>query len=215
LKVIRKAWTEESWDYCGEYYQVPYPYEEGIRPWRVPSGRAPMVRPAKSTTGRRAQDQCRTEALPRPAAAAVPAFLGQREPIRYTAQSGIVPWMLVSYPPDFHRLCRVYQEVAGAAGRNLRLGESVGAFRAVHFGRTEEEAVALFRDTNFAGFYNYFGGFGFWEVVPYARRQREILGRVIAAIRVDRRAAAQVEMRARRDGRPGEGGDRGAAQDRR
>ena len=44
-----------------------------------------------------------------------------------------------------------------------RLGESVGAFRAVHFGKTEAEAVALLRDTNYAGFQNYFGGFGFWE----------------------------------------------------
>ena len=46
---------------------------------------------------------------------------------------------------------------------SLRLGESVGGFRAVHFGRTEEEAVALFRETNYAGFYHYFGGFGFAE----------------------------------------------------
>jgi hypothetical protein len=46
---------------------------------------------------------------------------------------------------------------------SLRLGESVGDFRAVHFGRTEEEAVALFRETNYAGFYHYFGGFGFPE----------------------------------------------------
>jgi hypothetical protein len=30
----------------------------------------------------------------------------------------------------------------------LRLGESVGVVRALHFGRTEEEAVALLRDTN-------------------------------------------------------------------
>jgi len=55
------------------------------------------------------------------------------------------------------------REVAAEAGRDLQLGESVGAFRAIHFGRTEEEAVALFRDTNYAGFYHYFGGFGFAE----------------------------------------------------
>src|SRR5262245_3782465 len=83
--------------------------------------------------------------------------------IRYTAQSGIVPWILVANPPDFQRLCHVYQEVAATGGRKLRLGENVGAFRAVHFGTTEAEAVALLRDTNYAGFQNYFGGFGFWE----------------------------------------------------
>src|SRR6266542_2501397 len=83
--------------------------------------------------------------------------------IRYTAQSSIVPWILVANPPDFQRLCKIYEEVAGETGRKLGLGESVGAFRAVHFGKTEAEAVALLRDTNYSGFQNYFGGFGFWE----------------------------------------------------
>ena len=83
--------------------------------------------------------------------------------IRYTAQSSIVPWILVAHPPDFQRLCKVYQDVAAESGRKLGLGESVGAFRAVHFGKTEAEAVALLRDTNYSGFQNYFGGFGFWE----------------------------------------------------
>ncbi|MBV8191157.1 MAG: hypothetical protein JO339_28230, partial [Alphaproteobacteria bacterium] len=69
----------------------------------------------------------------------------------------------VSNPPDFERLCRTYRDVAGQNGRKLGLGESVGAFRAVHFGRTEAEAVELLRSTNYAGFNHYFGGFGFWE----------------------------------------------------
>ena len=51
----------------------------------------------------------------------------------------------------------------GRLGRKLGLGESVGAFRAVHFGRTEADAVELLRTTNYAGFNHYFGGFGFWE----------------------------------------------------
>src|SRR5262249_7277804 len=83
--------------------------------------------------------------------------------IRYTARAGIVPWILVSNPPDFQRLCHVYQEVARDAGRSLRLGESVGAFRAVHFGKTEAEAVTLLTETNYRGFKDYFSGFGFGE----------------------------------------------------
>jgi len=83
--------------------------------------------------------------------------------IRYTARLGIVPWILTSNPPDFQRLCHVYQEVAQEAGRSLALGESVGAFRAVHFGKTEADAVALLRDTNYRGFKEYFSGFGFGE----------------------------------------------------
>src|SRR5260370_26863894 len=69
--------------------------------------------------------------------------------IRYTAQSSIVPWILVAHPPDFQRLCKVYQEVAGENGRKLGLGESVGAFRAVHFGKTDAEAVSLVPGPNY------------------------------------------------------------------
>lgn len=46
---------------------------------------------------------------------------------------------------------------------SVNLGESVGAFRAVHFGKNEAEAVSLLRESNYAGFHHYFGGFGFWE----------------------------------------------------
>jgi hypothetical protein len=112
--------------------------------------------------------------------------------IRYTAQSGIVPWILVSYPPDFRRLCRLYREVAAENGRNLQLGESVGGFRAVHFGRTEEEAVALFRDTNYAGFYHYFGGFGFAEAFRLPEdAEKYPAADHAAAVRVDRRSLSQ------------------------
>ena len=33
VKVIKKAWTAEAWDYDGDYYKVPYPYQDGIRRW--------------------------------------------------------------------------------------------------------------------------------------------------------------------------------------
>jgi hypothetical protein len=42
--------------------------------------------------------------------------------------------------------------VAAESSCSLRLGESVGAVRAVHFGRTEGAAVALFRHANYARF---------------------------------------------------------------
>jgi alkanesulfonate monooxygenase SsuD/methylene tetrahydromethanopterin reductase-like flavin-dependent oxidoreductase (luciferase family) len=34
LKVIKLAWTQESFEYDGEYYKVPYPHD-GIRRWPV------------------------------------------------------------------------------------------------------------------------------------------------------------------------------------
>jgi len=159
-----KAWTEESFDYDGEYYKVPYPYKEGITRWPVHEWTRTYGAPGEVDDKGVIRKIC---VVPKPYQQPHPPlfqpFSVSESTIRYTAQSNIVPWILVSNPPDFQRLCRTYQEVAAGSGRKLGLGESVGAFRAVHFGRTEADAVELLRTTNYAGFNHYFGGFGFWE----------------------------------------------------
>ncbi|PYN13307.1 MAG: LLM class flavin-dependent oxidoreductase [Candidatus Rokuibacteriota bacterium] len=164
VQVIKKAWTEETFDFNGQYYKVPFPYAEGIRRWPVAEWTRQYGAPGEIDDQGVIRKIC---VVPRPYQEPHPPmfqpFSVSETTIRYTAQAGIVPWILVAYPPEFRRLCQVYQQVGEAGGRKLRLGESVGAFRAVHFGRTEAEAVALLRDTNYAGFNSYFGGFGFWE----------------------------------------------------
>lgn len=164
LKVIKKAWTEEAFDYKGEYYQVPYPYEEGIRRWPVAEWTRTYGAPGEIDDQGVIRKIC---VVPKPYQQPHPPmfqpFSVSENTIRYTAQSGIVPWILVAHPPEFQRLCRIYQDVGVSAGRQLGLGQSVGAFRSVHFGNTEAEAVNLLRDTNYTGFQVYFGGFGFWE----------------------------------------------------
>ena len=164
LEIIRKAWTEDAITYNGKYYKIPYPYEEGIQRWPVAEWTRKYGAPGEVD----AQGVVRKiSVIPKPYQQPHPPlfqpFSVSENTIRYTARSGIVPWILVSNPPDFQRLCHVYQEVAQDAGRSLKLGESVGAFRAVHFGKTEAEAVALFTETNYRGFKDYFSGFGFGE----------------------------------------------------
>jgi alkanesulfonate monooxygenase SsuD/methylene tetrahydromethanopterin reductase-like flavin-dependent oxidoreductase (luciferase family) len=164
LEIIRKAWTEDTITYNGKYYKIPYPYEEGIQRWPAAEWTRQYGAPGEVD----AQGVVRKiSVIPKPYQQPHPPlfqpFSVSENTIRYTARSSIVPWILVSNPPDFQRLCQVYQEVAQASGRSLKLGESVGAFRAVHFGKTEAEAVALLRDTNYRGFIEYFSGFGFGE----------------------------------------------------
>ena len=48
LKVIKKAWTEEAWDYDGEYYKVPYPLQgRASGAGRSPTGRGSTARPGE------------------------------------------------------------------------------------------------------------------------------------------------------------------------
>ena len=35
VKVIKKAWTQETFNHDGEYYKVPYPYDTGITRWPI------------------------------------------------------------------------------------------------------------------------------------------------------------------------------------
>jgi alkanesulfonate monooxygenase SsuD/methylene tetrahydromethanopterin reductase-like flavin-dependent oxidoreductase (luciferase family) len=50
VKVIKKAWTDEGFEYDGEYYKVPYPYKEGIMRWPWRTGRGSTAPPTRSTT---------------------------------------------------------------------------------------------------------------------------------------------------------------------
>ena len=66
-------------------------------------------------------------------------------------------------PEKFAQLCYAYQEEAASSGRELGLGESLGAIRAVYFGDTYEEAFQLGYKSTGVGFHHYFGAFGFVE----------------------------------------------------
>ena len=164
VKVIKKSWTEETWEHNGQYYKVPFPYDEGIRRWPAAEWTRKYGAPGEIDEQGVIRKIC---VVPRPYQEPHPTlfqpFSVSENTIRYTAREGIVPWILTSYPPAFKDLCRVYREVAKESGRQFGLGENVGAFRAVHFGRTEDEAVELFRTTNYSGFHDYFYGFGFAE----------------------------------------------------
>ncbi len=164
LEIIRKAWTQDAITHDGKYYKIPYPYEEGIRRWPAAEWTRTYGAPGEVDADGVVR---KISVIPKPYQQPHPPlfqpFSVSENTIRYTARSSIVPWILVSNPPDFLRLSQVYQEVAQASGRSLKLGESVGAFRAVHFGKTEADAVALLRDTNYRGFKEYFSGFGFGE----------------------------------------------------
>ncbi len=164
VKVIKMAWTQETVNYNGEFYKIPYPYEEGITRWPAAEWTRQFGAPGEVDENGVVRNICVVpEPYQKPYPPLMQPFSVSESTIRYTARESIVPWVLLSNPPDFSKLCETYQSVAAENGRQLKLGQSVGAFRAIHFGDTEEEAVNLLRETNYAGFQTYFGGFGFWE----------------------------------------------------
>jgi alkanesulfonate monooxygenase SsuD/methylene tetrahydromethanopterin reductase-like flavin-dependent oxidoreductase (luciferase family) len=169
IDIIYKAWDEDLLQYKGQFYQVPYPYEEGISGWPAAEWTRRFGAPGEIDE----QGIIRgISVIPRPYQQPHPPafqpFSVSESTIRHTAKVGVMPMILVSNPPDFTRLCHIYQEVAAENGRTLGLGQNVGAFRAIAFGNTKEEGLALIEKTNFFGFNAYFAGFGFWEAFRFA-----------------------------------------------
>jgi alkanesulfonate monooxygenase SsuD/methylene tetrahydromethanopterin reductase-like flavin-dependent oxidoreductase (luciferase family) len=169
VDLIYKAWDQDLLQFKGEFYQVPFPFEEGISGWPAAEWTRRFGAPGEIDE----QGIIRgISVIPRPYQQPHPPafqpFSVSESTIRHTAKVGVMPMILVSNPPDFRRLCQIYQEVAAENGRTLGLGENVGAFRAVSFGDTREQGLELLEKTNFFGFNAYFAGFGFWEAFRFA-----------------------------------------------
>lgn len=167
VELVYKAWTEDAVTYDGEHYQVPYP-REGIQDWKPYTFTQEFGAPGEVDENGTVKA---VSVVPRPYQEPHPLvfqpFSVSESTIRYTAEKGIVPYLLLSYPPEFERLCRVYQEVAAQHGRNFKLGQNVGALRAVHFGNSVEEATKLMEETHLKTWNVWFGHFGYWEIFRF------------------------------------------------
>jgi alkanesulfonate monooxygenase SsuD/methylene tetrahydromethanopterin reductase-like flavin-dependent oxidoreductase (luciferase family) len=169
IDLIYKAWDQDLLQYKGEFYQVPFPFEDGISGWPAAEWTRRFGAPGEiDEQGIIRGISVIPKPYQQPHPPAFQPFSVSESTIRHTAKVGVMPMILVSNPPDFRRLCQIYQEVAGENGRTLGLGENVGAFRAVSFGNSREEGLALLEKTNFFGFNAYFAGFGFWEAFRFA-----------------------------------------------
>jgi alkanesulfonate monooxygenase SsuD/methylene tetrahydromethanopterin reductase-like flavin-dependent oxidoreductase (luciferase family) len=165
FKLMKLAWTQETVRFKSQYYEVPTPYEEGIRRWPVAKNwTAKYGAPGEVDEQGYVQRIC---VIPKPYTQPHPPiwqpFSVSEKTIRWCATEDILPWILVSYPPSFRHLCEAYQEEATKAGRQLALGQNVGAFRSVHIGNTYTEAYSLGAQAQGTGFIEYFSGFGFFE----------------------------------------------------
>jgi alkanesulfonate monooxygenase SsuD/methylene tetrahydromethanopterin reductase-like flavin-dependent oxidoreductase (luciferase family) len=167
--IIKMAWTQDTLRYKGKYYEIPCPFEEGIRRWPV----------GKTWTAKYgAPGEVDSEGVVR-AVSVVPKpytlphppiwqpFSVSEKTIRWCAREGITPWILISHPPAFRQLCEAYREEAGKAGRKLKLGESVGAHRSVHLGSTYDYAFSLGKTAAGYGWPEYFAPFGFFEAFRF------------------------------------------------
>lgn len=172
-KIIHLAWNNDVFEFKGEFFQVPYPYEEGIGGW-----------PAVDFTRRFGADGefdengiiRRVGTVPGPFQKPHPEIWrtssGNRQTVVESAQKGYVQFIYTPRPEDLLDNCRLYQEEAAKAGFHRKLGEKVGVVRTVTVGKTEADAWDLAVKSTGECWHNYFELFGFCEVFRYPHEDK-------------------------------------------
>lgn len=168
LEIIYKAWTEDLLRYDGEFYKVPFPFEEGIERWPAREWTKKYGAPGEIDENGNVRG---VSVVPAPYQDPYPKafqpFSVSESTMRHTAEHGIVPMILTAYPDDFRGLCETYRDVANQSGRSLALGESVGAMRSISIDPDRARALERMERSSFFGYQVYFSEFGFWEAFRF------------------------------------------------
>ena len=159
FNIVRLAWTQDTFSYKGEFWQVPPP----DIPWELEATRS---------MGRGVENDIVKEigVVPRPLQVPHPPIMQPfsfSEPtIRWCARNSVQPVLAPVNGPLEEFLYQVYYEEATAAGRKVVPGEGMGVLRDVIIADTDEEAWALWRQSGAFVGAAWFAPFGFGAAVP-------------------------------------------------
>jgi alkanesulfonate monooxygenase SsuD/methylene tetrahydromethanopterin reductase-like flavin-dependent oxidoreductase (luciferase family) len=142
FEVVKACWRDEAFSFKGKYYQVPAP-AEGV-PWPACDVTERQGAPGEVDANGFVR---KISVVPKPHQKPHPLLLQAmtltRETIGWTAQQGIVPMIFLPFPEVAIEGARFYRDEAEKAGRNLKLGESVGLARIVSLASNREHAIEL------------------------------------------------------------------------
>jgi alkanesulfonate monooxygenase SsuD/methylene tetrahydromethanopterin reductase-like flavin-dependent oxidoreductase (luciferase family) len=163
VEVMRLAWTQETFTYDGRFFKAPYPIT-GVEKWPAASLTAEYGAPGEVDEHGTVKKICVSPApFQDPHPPMWQAYAASQSTVERCAREGITPFAFATSPESFVQLCNVYRDAAIDAGRQLRLGESMGTVNSVTFGSSYDEAFELGAKTCGLTFYLYFKWFGFLE----------------------------------------------------
>jgi alkanesulfonate monooxygenase SsuD/methylene tetrahydromethanopterin reductase-like flavin-dependent oxidoreductase (luciferase family) len=164
IDIITKAWTLDAFDHDGKHFQVPYPHA-GIEGW----GPAEYTRRYGSEgeideNGTIRKIGVIPSPLTKPHPPVFIPFTGSPATLYYTAERGHTSFIYASVPEQFGNWCKEYQRTAAEHGRDLKLGQNIGAVRGLSIGDTYDEAFELAAKTTGFEFFHYWSYFGLTEI---------------------------------------------------
>jgi alkanesulfonate monooxygenase SsuD/methylene tetrahydromethanopterin reductase-like flavin-dependent oxidoreductase (luciferase family) len=149
FRIVKKCWTEEMLTHDGKF-------------WKVPAGPTPWELDTTAKWGKGVKDGILTAVgvVPKPLQKPHPPlfqpFASSENTVRFCAQEGITPILPPMHPFYEDKLYSVYSEVSGKPK-----GQGVGVLRDVIITDTDEEAMALWRDSGQFSGRAWFEPFGF------------------------------------------------------
>jgi len=158
LEIILKAWTEDTFNFKGKHYQVPYP-ASGIPNWPVASW-------TRDFGGEGEVDEEGTVhkigLVPKPMK--VPniwiPYTHSYDTMVWAAQRQVTTIIYDGEPDRFRKACEHYQSLAAEVGIHRRLGHGIAPLRKIYIGKTFEEAFDYGVETGGYWFNNYFSLWG-------------------------------------------------------
>jgi alkanesulfonate monooxygenase SsuD/methylene tetrahydromethanopterin reductase-like flavin-dependent oxidoreductase (luciferase family) len=162
LAVIEKAWTADSFNHRGEFYQAPFP-ADGIRDWALADWTRTYGGPAEVDADGTVRE-----------IGVVPKPLNQPKifiPNTFSAQTAIdsarhgrTLVIAAGNREQARATAELYRDTAREAGQELTLGQNVGMLIKLAFGDTYQEAFEYAARTYGYWYHNFFQKFGFTEV---------------------------------------------------
>jgi len=165
FQIIKAAWTQELLRYKGATYEVPYPYEEGIKNWpptqttTLPYGTPGEVDADGTVRG--------VSVVPKPYTQPYPklfqAFGVSERTLLWCGAENVAPTILWGPMEGVENLARKYQEGAASSGRQVPFGQDIGLCRTFHFVDDKSEIYEKAEKYEAPVWNGWYGPFGFME----------------------------------------------------
>ena len=175
VELVVKAWTQDLVRHDGEFFQVPFPYAEGVRGYPAADTAAEFGVPGEVGADGEIRGVAVTPApyqRPHP-----PVFISSAaslESVAFAAKRGFN----VGHFVDIDKLeerAQHYVSISAAAGRTVRLGQGQANIRWLHFGADEAEFDDQLRRYDLDIYKNFYSRFFTGSHFDYGQSEREWL----------------------------------------
>lgn len=157
FEIIKKAWTQSTFNHSGKHWQIP-PIDNIHWP---AAAVAHELGEGVSKDGMIEKIGIAPQTYQKPHPPLFQPFSFSESSVKWAAQNGVVPITIVCDPDIAAGQFRACQEGAAEAGIDLKYGQGIGLIREIIVADTDEEALALGRESGCFIWQKFFQPFGF------------------------------------------------------